>query len=109
MPEVNGPDCVSAWKQAVAYVRGSHGEAFNLVVTIEQPTVIVDAWMEVYNPRSLHPGADDIRDVVNTIFHTSWPAGATPARSYTDHIYARTNGGDIFLEIVGPGALIFSG
>ena len=68
MPEVSGGDCVSAWQAAVRHVRASHGKAFNLVITVEHPTLLVPAWMVDYNPRRIVPSADNIRDVVNTVF-----------------------------------------
>src|SRR5690348_12492764 len=68
MPEVGGGDCVEAWRNAVKLVRSSGGEAFNLVITVGEPTKLVPDWLLDYNPRGIIPTADRIQDVVNTVF-----------------------------------------
>src|SRR5271167_4544792 len=68
MAEINGADSVTAWRNAVSHIREMRGETFSLIVTVEQPTVLIPTWAADYDPRSILNGADNIRDVVNTIF-----------------------------------------
>jgi len=68
MAEITGTDSLAAWRSAVNHIRGMRGEAFNLIVTVEQPTVLAPTWITDYDPQTVLNGADNIRDVVNTIF-----------------------------------------
>ena len=63
-----GGDCVEAWKHAVTLIRSNGNQLYNLLVTIDDPTVFRQNWLTRYNPRRMSNRADNISDVINTVF-----------------------------------------
>lgn len=68
MRSVQGPNCLIAWKNASQQILGNRGELLHLVIEIERPTEFEEDWFLQFSPRRVHPAADDIRDVADTIF-----------------------------------------
>lgn len=58
----------SAWRAAVALVLQSGGSVHNLLTTVHQPCSIDRTWLSEHSPHKFLSGADDVRDVANTIF-----------------------------------------
>lgn len=46
----------------------NHGELFNLITTIQNPSLCQTKWLSDFSPDSVLAGADDVNDVVATIF-----------------------------------------
>jgi thymidylate synthase len=66
-----GRDCLEAWREAAIYLRNNRKEAANLIVSIENPTLLQPDWLRKYNPYrvNLKVGKkNDIENVINTIF-----------------------------------------
>lgn len=63
-----GATCVDAWRAAVRHLVQSGNEEYSLIVSIEDPTQLQPRWLIDHNPRSINPGADQIRSVINTVF-----------------------------------------
>lgn len=57
-----------AWKAGVDLVLSNNGKVKNLLTTISRPCDIDPAWLVDRSPNRFAVGADDIRDVANTIF-----------------------------------------
>jgi len=68
MADVHEPNCLSAWQEGVKLIRANHGELFNLVTTIEDPSAFNQQWLKTYSPSSVVLEADRLSDVVHTVF-----------------------------------------
>lgn len=68
METVRGVDCVEAWRGGAQAIHNQGRNLCNLMIEIENPTRLTQAWLETYNPRSIGPDADNIRHVINTVF-----------------------------------------
>lgn len=68
MPNIQHQNCLGAWQEGVRHLLAHQGEEFNLVTTIADPTTLNNAWLTQYSPHTVVAQADNIRDVINTIF-----------------------------------------
>lgn len=59
---------LEAWRAGCAVLLTSHGETSNLMTMIDNPCVVDDQWLVQYSPHRFKAGADDARDVANTLF-----------------------------------------
>jgi thymidylate synthase len=65
---VEGDTAVEAWRAGCALLLSSRGEISNLISTISQPCEVDDQWLLRHSPVRYKAGADDARDVANTLF-----------------------------------------
>jgi thymidylate synthase len=68
MPSVQHQNCLGGWQEGVRHLLTHHGEEFNLVTTIENPTTLSNAWLGPYSPHTAVATGDRLKDVINTIF-----------------------------------------
>lgn len=64
---VDGDTALDAWRAGCALLL-QHGEVSNLITTISQPCQVQDVWLLHHSPARIKAGADDARDVANTLF-----------------------------------------
>ncbi len=81
---VEGATALEAWRAGCMLLQGARGQASNLLTTITRPCEIRDEWLLQHSPARFKAGADDARDVANTLF---------PQRTYErmatrQHFYA---------------------
>jgi thymidylate synthase len=65
---VEGDTPLEAWRSGCALLLNSRGEISNLMTTIAQPCAADDQWLAQHSPARFKAGADDARDVANTLF-----------------------------------------
>ncbi len=65
---VAGATALDAWLAGCAVLLASRGEISNLMTTILQPCTLDERWLAQYSPHRFKAGADDARDVANTLF-----------------------------------------
>lgn len=68
MAEIIGANAVDAWRNCVRHLLEQGSDELNLLVTINDPTILVPAWLSDFNPRKLHPAKDNLADVISTVF-----------------------------------------
>lgn len=59
---------LEAWRAGCSRLLTSGGETCNLITTVERPCVVDERWLVHYAPVRFKAGADDARDVANTLF-----------------------------------------
>lgn len=65
---VEGATSLEAWRAGCEALLNSRGEISNLMTTILQPCVVDEQWLVHHSPHLFKSGADDARDVANTLF-----------------------------------------
>ncbi len=65
---VEGATSLEAWRAGCGLLLASGGEVSNLMTTIVQPCAADEQWLARYSPHRFKAGADDARDVANTLF-----------------------------------------
>jgi thymidylate synthase len=65
---VQGATALEAWRAGCAVLLTSRGEISNLLTIVIQPCVVDDRWLAQHSPLRFKAGADDARDVANTLF-----------------------------------------
>ncbi len=65
---VEGATSLEAWRAGCAVLLASRGEISNLITTILQPCAVDEQWLAQYSAHRFKAGADDARDVANTLF-----------------------------------------
>lgn len=68
IPTAAGTTALEAWQAGCTLLLASRGEISNLMTTILQPCAIDEQWLVQYSPHRFKTGADDARDVANTLF-----------------------------------------
>ena len=76
----SAPNAESAWRQVCTHLLANDGECYDAMISIQDPTIVLDNWLVRFNPRSIKQDADLIRDVANTIFPLKTQLN-TPSRS----------------------------
>lgn len=86
---VEGTTSLEAWRAGCAALLASRGEISNLMTTILQPCAINEQWLAHHSPRRFKAGADDARDVANTLFpQRTFEHAATRANLYFRYLKA---------------------
>lgn len=65
---VEGDTSLDAWREGCALLLGAKTATCNLMTTIARPCAIDEDWLTTYSPLKIKSGADDARDVANTLF-----------------------------------------
>lgn len=68
---INGTNCFDGWYNACSHITNQpNGEDVNIIVNIEAACDFtnLDTWISDHNPKNIDAGADNIRQVINTIF-----------------------------------------
>lgn len=65
---IEGATALEAWRAGAELLLQEHGELSNLIVTVNEPCALEDQWLLTYSPRAIKVGADDARNVANTLF-----------------------------------------
>lgn len=65
---VSAETALIGWQKGVGALLENGGETTNLMTVINRPDVLEDGWLSERSPHRFLRGADDIRDVANTIF-----------------------------------------
>lgn len=65
---VEGATALDAWRAGCSLLLASRGEISNLLTTIMQPCLVDCQWLVQHSPLRFKAGADDARDVANTLF-----------------------------------------
>lgn len=65
---VEGATALEAWRAGCAVLLTSRGAVSNLITTIAHPCAMDDQWLAQHSPRWFKAGANDARDVANTLF-----------------------------------------
>lgn len=63
-----GDTAIEAWRAGCGLLLTSGGEISNLMTIIAQPCVVNDQWLVDHSPVRIKSGADNARDVANTLF-----------------------------------------
>lgn len=63
-----GSNCLEAWRCAARTIYGHRGHACNLLVTVDDPTILLEDWIQDFDPRKTLPRGDNIQSVINTVF-----------------------------------------
>jgi hypothetical protein len=86
---VEGGTALEAWRAGCALLLSSRGEISNLLTTIAQPSALSEQWLAQHSPVRVKPGADDARDVANTLFpQRSYERAANRAELYSRYLKA---------------------
>jgi hypothetical protein len=65
---IESDSTLEAWRAGCTLLLASGGKASNLMTTILRPCMVDDRWLEQHSPVRYKAGADDARDVANTLF-----------------------------------------
>lgn len=112
MPVVlSGITCRDAWIAGANYLAGQpRTEISSLLLTIEDPTSWDDAWFDRIDPRQVHSGGENPRNVANTIFPLkTWLNASSRTDLYQRYRRAHKRGrtkrwGTYFLRLICFGA-----
>jgi thymidylate synthase len=88
MPDVHGNNCYLAWRSGVELIGQRHKSVFNLITTIDEPTIHDPTWLTRYNPALTNRGGDNINDVINTIIPTRLAFSRDRETLYSDYLRA---------------------
>lgn len=89
MAELNGDNTLAAWQNVLSFLAANRREAYNLLVTIDDPVTFPDSWLIDFNPRNISTNNDNIRDVVSTVFpYKLAGAHVTRAELYASYLAA---------------------
>lgn len=86
---VQGATALDAWRAGCALLLERRGPVNNLITTVTQPCDTTDDWLKQHSPARIKPGADNARNVANTLF---------PQRTY-EQTTTRTDFYAHYLEI----------
>lgn len=92
---VEGTTALEAWRAGCAMLLTSRGEISNLMTTIAKPCAVDDQWLAQHSPLRFKAGADDARDVANTLFpQRTYGRAASRPELYSRYLKAhdRTRG-----------------
>jgi hypothetical protein len=68
VPAFNCANCHQAWDTVSKHLLANGPVDTNIVVVIDDPLHVDGSWLERFNPRTVKPTGDEIRDVINTVF-----------------------------------------
>lgn len=91
MAEIQETNCLSAWQEGTRLIRANHGELFNLLTTVRNPGAYHQTWLSDYSPHTIVHGADNINDVIGTVFPMRLHS-RNPIRANFYSAYARIHG-----------------
>ena len=87
MEYVAGIDALDAWRAGANVLLSNRGECFNLVTEISNPTAVQAEWNLRYDPRSVVGNADNINDVIATVFPQKiWNTSASRPDLYRKYL-----------------------
>jgi len=68
MFDISQETCLEAWRSGAQKLLQNNGKTFHLLTEISRPCAIDPQWLVDYSPHQVRSGANNIRDVVDTIF-----------------------------------------
>lgn len=87
--EISGKNVIEAWQNGARQIL-QHGEIFNLITHVHEPTVLDLEWFKQYNPKSICRNIPTLSEVSTTIFpHKIRGRGLTEQELYRR--YARVH------------------
>lgn len=86
---IESDSTLEAWRAGCTLLLASGGKASNLMTTILRPCMVDDRWLEQHSPVRYKAGADDARDVANTLFpQRTYERAASRADFYARYLRA---------------------
>jgi len=65
---LSGKNILEGWQKAVNCLMNNKKAVYNLILTIEEPEIVNEAWIQQHDPKKIKNKTKSIMDVANTIF-----------------------------------------